>query len=125
MDNHRGRPLLHHNSPPGGILDMGYHTYHELTIEPDDEELKRQIIDGESSDSEVRNLWVYGEEPSKWYEHDEDMRELSKKWPNVTFHLHGEGEENDDIWTATYVNGLCHHRAAQIIIESFDPDKLE
>lgn len=102
---------------------MGYYTDHKLTIEPDDEDLLRQIIDGELTNSELR--YALDGETSKWYEHDTDMRELSRKWPNVIFHLHGEGDSNDDIWTATYSNGLCHHRAAQITIDPFDPDKLE
>lgn len=107
---------------------MGYYTYHSLTIEPDDDDLLRQIITSESEESEIRYALEDDgrtSQSTKWYCHDNDMRKLSQKWPNVTFHLHGEGEENDDIWTATYRDGLCHHRRAQITIEDFDPQKLE
>ena len=105
---------------------MGYYTYHKLTIEPKDEKLLAQIITAIESESyEVRQALAGDSESMKWYSHDEDMRELSKKWPNVIFHLEGEGEDNEDIWVATYQNGRCHHRHAKIVIDPFDPEKLE
>jgi len=107
---------------------MGYCTHHKLKIEPEDFDLLRRIITSEDSEAEIR--FAVDEDGStydscKWYEYDSDMRELSKKWPDVTFHLHGEGKQNNDIWSATYKNGLCHHRRAQIFIEPYDPSKLE
>ena len=34
----------------------------------------------------------------KWYDHDEDMIKLSLRFPDYTFILEGEGEENGDLW---------------------------
>lgn len=34
----------------------------------------------------------------KWYSTNEDMEALSKAFPEVTFCLHGEGEEREDVW---------------------------
>ena len=41
------------------------------------------------------------------------MREISKLFPNVTFQLHGEGEERDDMWYEYFHDGIseecyCH-----------------
>lgn len=65
------------------------------------------------------------EEPLKWYDWDEDMRRISSKYPTHLFHLHGAGEENGDIWSATFKNGLMHLRKARVIIDPFDEGKLE
>ena len=41
----------------------------------------------------------------KWYDHNEDMIELSKRFPNYVFILEGQGEDPDDRWRAFYCNG--------------------
>lgn len=61
----------------------------------------------------------------KWYECDDDMLELSKKYPDVIFTLAGEGEESGDLWRTYYRNGKMQHAQAIIAFESFDPEKLE
>lgn len=60
-----------------------------------------------------------------WYGHEEDMRAISKEFPDIHFELHGEGEINDDIWTQHFVNGKSQLCRAEIIIPPFDPEKLE
>lgn len=47
-------------------------------------------------------------ESVKWYDHDEDMLELSKKWPGVVFILDGDGEDTGDIWRSFYNNGKTY-----------------
>ncbi len=44
-------------------------------------------------------------ESVKWYDHDEDMLKLSKTFPEYTFKLSGDGEDNDDRWDTYYHNG--------------------
>lgn len=39
-------------------------------------------------------LSLDSDDECKWYSHEEEMRSLSKKFPNVLFKLHGEGDEN-------------------------------
>ena len=60
-----------------------------------------------SPDSEA----VYGDSV-KWYEHDEDMLELSRQFPNVTFTLEGDGEEQGDVWIKHYKDGKMKLRKA-------------
>lgn len=42
---------------------------------------------------------------SKWYDHEKDMVKLSKEFPNVIFHLSGDGEEQGDVWKEIYSGG--------------------
>lgn len=42
---------------------------------------------------------------SRWYEHDVSMCALSAKYPTTIFKLHGNGEENGDLWDKYYVDG--------------------
>src|SRR5690242_6334705 len=60
----------------------------------------------------------------KWYEHEDDLRAFSTKYPNVLFTLHGEGEENEDIWDKYFLNGKCQVAKAEWTIPPFDPTKL-
>lgn len=63
----------------------------------------------------------YGESV-KWYEHDKDMRELSLEFPELTFKLHGNGEDADDVWNAYYRNGKsCRYEP---IMPDFDENDL-
>jgi hypothetical protein len=41
----------------------------------------------------------------KWYDHEEDMISVSKKFNGVLFVLTGHGEERDDIWKKYFYNG--------------------
>ena len=59
-----------------------------------------------------------------WYGHEEDMRAISKEFPDIHFELHGEGEMNDDIWTQHFVNGKSQLCRTKIVIPPFDPGKL-
>jgi hypothetical protein len=53
----------------------------------------------------------------KWYKHDDNMKHLSALYPDVTFYLDGEGEEQGDVWEKVYENGkLIRHRKAQIVM---------
>ena len=53
----------------------------------------------------------------KWYDHDEDMIELSLRFPNYTFILEGEGEETGDLWRTIYHNGQLECLNVKIVYE--------
>lgn len=53
----------------------------------------------------------------KWYDHDEDMVKLSLRFPDYTFILEGEGEDNDDLWRTVYHNGQLEHLNVKIVYE--------
>lgn len=61
---------------------------------------------------------------AKWYSHDEDMLELSKKFPTVLFTLFGDGEETEDLWYTYYLNGAYQHAPARIVYDDFSEDSL-
>ena len=54
---------------------------------------------------------------SKWYDHTYDMVKFSKLFPNVTFKLHGEGEESGDLWNEYYHNGAAEECRARIVYD--------
>jgi hypothetical protein len=60
----------------------------------------------------------------KWYEHTEDMRNVSKKYPNVLFTLTGNGEEPEDMWVKYFMNGKVQIEKAVITYGKFDLKKL-
>ena len=64
-------------------------------------------------------------ESVKWYEHDRDMKVLSKKFSTYLFTLNGEGEESGDIWRKYYLNGKCQTAKAVIALDEFDRKRLE
>lgn len=61
----------------------------------------------------------------KWYEHDEEMIELSKQFPETVFCLYGNGEENSDTWYTYYKNGKKQYCPAKITYDEYDESKLK
>lgn len=57
----------------------------------------------------------------KWYDHEKDMVEVSKRYPDVVFILHGEGEESGDLWRKRFVNGQVDEVRAEITYPDFPP----
>lgn len=95
---------------------MGYITSYDISATPGLPEVQIAL---EESD------FAYALEDScKWYEHERDMREFSKKFPDVLFKLYGEGEEAGDIWRKYFKNGKMQSCHAQITFEPFDESKL-
>lgn len=38
----------------------------------------------------------------KWYDWEEDMKEIAKKYPAIEFRVEGSGEDKDDWWVALF-----------------------
>ena len=103
---------------------MGYYTNFELTMYPQPAEdleitITRDIIaliDYTCLD-EVRETDVqcFLCDVLKWYHHKEHMIEISKKYPDIIFVLHGEGEDNDDMWNEYYCAGEFERVDAEIV----------
>ena len=91
---------------------MGYYTYYNLDAYENGarvtEEREKEIC---TVAAEVIDYLTFDHfnavsyDAMKWYDHDEDLLELSKRFPTVTFELSGEGEDRDDNWIAYYKNG--------------------
>ena len=58
----------------------------------------------------------------KWYDHDEDMVKLSLRFPEYTFILEGEGEENGDLWRTIYHDGKLERLNVKIVYEKPQSD---
>ena len=106
---------------------MGYYTKFELaaydakTKQPINEDLEAEI---------ARKIWVklcgsdnymprnfedaVGGDAMKWYDHEEDMYDISLEYPDVIFVLDGEGEEFPDAWRCFTHNGVSETMYAEI-----------
>lgn len=99
---------------------MGYNTnYYLINIKPYDEKIHKILLD------EINRGYNPFVDRCKWYEWEEEMRAFSLKYPDHLFHIRGEGEENKDIWEATFKGGKAHIRYAEVKIAPFDEDLLE
>ena len=60
-----------------------------------------------------------------WYNHEEEMRELSKRHSGFVFKLSGEGEVPGDIWIKYFQNGKMQICRVKISFDKFDISKLK
>lgn len=60
-----------------------------------------------------------------WYDHEDEMKKLSRQFPGTLFELHGEGEENDDIWNKYFKDGKMQKCYAKMVIPPYDEALLE
>ena len=104
------------------VDDMGYNTQYKLTIEPETDEVIKYLENNE--DLYEYGAWCDNLEPCKWYDHENDMRGLSRLFPNILFTLYGNGEEKDDIWIIYAKGGKSQLAKAQVFFEGFDESKL-
>jgi hypothetical protein len=100
---------------------MGYYTRYDL-----------EILQGGDSNidykKELCNMVEYEhlfDDDCKWYEHHEDMKTISKKYPKVLFLLHGDGNEYGDMWRKYYRDGKTTKIEAEIVFKEFDLTKLK
>ena len=121
---------------------MGYYTYHTLYAKG--KTLTPEIVDAIGNWLKERKLVNYALEaegwfdidfagcsiaewqPSgecKWYEHKQDMEALSKAFPDVTFCLHGDGEEKHDEWNEYWLNGDCE--CCQVEVHIPEPTRIK
>ena len=108
---------------------MGYTTY--FTVSRNDGEpftdAEAAALDAlgifDSSDDENEPSSMGG--AAKWYDCSDDMKELSKLFPETVFRLHGEGGQNDDLWDAYFKHGKGQECRADIIYPDYDEEKLK
>jgi hypothetical protein len=107
---------------------MGYYTNHNLTLHAATDEQRSKIVEMLRAKDVIG--WVLDEnldnyQEAKWYEDEDDMRAISKEFPDVLFELHGEGEDSGDIWDKYFKNGKMQYCPAEIIIPPYDELKLK
>ena len=111
---------------------MGYYTRYELQIESEDPSAEGMIWDhiideqGEGFGGRYYGVSRNGDaDTCKWYEHEDEMKDLSKKFPSALFILSGEGEESGDIWRKYFKGGKMQTCRAVLTFEPYDETKLE
>lgn len=128
---------------------MGYYTNYDLYVEedmnqPQLENIIKKVLQWNKEDDSflypfvdyIEEYYESSEEPhldacnhvfgvapygeAKWYEHEEDMLKLSNEFSKTLFKLHGEGEENGDIWDKYFLDGKMQECYAELILPPFD-----
>jgi hypothetical protein len=74
---------------------MGYLTFYKVTIQPFNQSLYNDLLDGGfCPDNEC-----------KWYNYDDDCLTISDHYLNHMIVVQGSGEDAGDIWKNVYMNG--------------------
>lgn len=115
---------------------MGCETAYSLTVEaapsygaPLSKDYLEQIFDmlygfGVFENLEIIDSIITGFAYDKWYEHDEDMKDVSKKFKHALFELYGDGEESDDFWRNYYYRGAMQEGCGHISYLPLDFETL-
>ena len=104
---------------------MGYSTEYTLEYDtPDDyEDIKDFIL--KSTDHlieyEIEDLLGGGSLTGGWYEHEEEVLELSRGFPATIFVLYGTGSEQGDVWKKRFINGEVEIIRATLVFPDFEP----
>ena len=105
---------------------MGYYTRYTLDISLDNSNVTQEEIEEEmkAMDLAVDSIKTQSDD-MKWYDHEEDMRDFSKKFPDVLFILDGAGEESGDIWKKYFKNGLMQSLKPKLKFPPYNPARLK
>lgn len=108
---------------------MGYYTYFNLEVKGVRSPVEAQrlhnclkdfgivpdiLSEDYTYDSKQDHVFYFSEDSAKWYESDEDMKKVSRQFPGMTFKLHGDGEESDDLWDAYFHDGQIEYCRVEI-----------
>lgn len=113
---------------------MGYYTKYTLTIHEGTADLAavqlvldKIMTNGKGSETyyDPDSATITSDGTIMWYDHDEDMAELSRIFHGVVFCLDGEGEDTGDIWKCYYKNGLCQICRSTMMFPPYDDTKLK
>lgn len=109
---------------------MGYYTYYSLRVEPADTIEFIQAAMEQDSHSDLHGLAScrdldngFGCYGAKWYDWEEDMKKLSALFPEITFTLTGDGEEDEDFWEATFKGGEVLSSDHKVLVWSSQLEK--
>ena len=104
---------------------MNYSTHYSLEYDTeDDQEDIRDFLLKSSNylvEFEVENLVCGITLTTSWYEHEEELLDLSRGFPATIFILHGEGEEQGDKWKKRFINGEVEIIRATLVFPDFEP----
>ncbi len=103
---------------------MWYYTTYDLEIDLDflwdwDNWIE---VDHEEVINKEFDWWI--NDNCKWYEWESDMKEYSKRYPNIIFMLYWEWEESWDMWKAYFIDWKMQKEEAEIKYNELDFKKL-
>lgn len=104
---------------------MGYYTY--FTIEEISGENEKKLLEDfdllQTEYGPLNEMFDeipgYAHDAMKWYACHDDMKRISKEYPNTLIIMRGNGEETEDVWQAYYRNG--QHEISYVKFEFDDP----
>lgn len=106
---------------------MGYQTAYELYVLGTDDSEKIIKDLRESCSSAKDSIDEFGNyfSSEKWYDHEKDMKEFSKKYPKIVFKLEGIGDERGDFWHKYFKNGKVQVCEGEIVYPPYRESELE
>ena len=84
-----------------------------------------KIVGYEGFTDTIYEGYMYVLDESKWYKWKENLVEFTKKIPDMLVEIYAEGEENEDIWKARFLNGKMERQDAKIMVPEFKEIKGE
>lgn len=106
---------------------MGYYTDYTISIidgsydKKMEEALQKDIedLDGGGWEQWTSDEWYSNR---KWYSQSEDTYRLSMKYPSILFCIHGNGDDEDDVWDEYWQAGRMQH--CHMEIPPYDPHQM-
>ncbi|MCY8191473.1 hypothetical protein MOC62_07625 [Bacillus spizizenii] len=103
---------------------MGYYTDYKLEIDPEPIGLLKYLTKNDLLDSYLFHALTDRGSEMKWYDHEDDMKDISKDFPEALFTLNGDGEESGDVWRKYFKNGKMQTCRARIVFDDYDEKEL-
>lgn len=100
---------------------MGYYTYYNLELlnatNEQEAEIANWLAKNVFGDEEPNYTYICDllNDSYKWYNHEDDIRTLSRLYPDIGFTLWGEGEDYDDKWVLYARDGVTTTSYATIV----------
>jgi hypothetical protein len=96
---------------------MTYHTTFILEHDVPDEDL--DVLLEASRGSFAHQLLLQGSLLAGWHDHEKDMLELSRRFPDSEFTLEGEGEGEADHWKKRFIDDETEEIRPSIVWPEF------
>lgn len=64
------------------------------------------------------------ESDAKWYDHDTELKEFSRSYPDALFVLYGDGESGEDFWYSYFRDGKVQNAPVRLEFDEFEESKL-